>query len=135
MGASQFQFARDDCLSKISLADKDGHNIDRIAFHHSQDFAHGGLFLPKAAVNFAEDSAFANDPGVGVRRRARVRVQCRAVPDQESMPNRKTWSSLEKLGANFRGVKIRSRVCASSCAVVRIVSGNGFDGVDGSCQC
>ena len=73
-GAVQFQFARHDCLSKVSFADKDGYGIYRVAFHHSENFAHGGLFLPKTAVNLAKNSAFTNDTGVGVRRRAGIRI-------------------------------------------------------------
>ena len=82
-GTSEFEFAGDDFPGEISFADEVGNDIDFFGVDQVERFAHGGFFLPKAAVDFAKNAALTDFAGVIEIGRRRVRVLCRAMPDDE----------------------------------------------------
>lgn len=63
-GAGELEFARDDFLGEISLADEVGNDVNFLGVDHVKSFPHRGLFLPKAAMDFAKNVALADFAGV-----------------------------------------------------------------------
>ena len=50
--AGEAEFARDDVLGEVALADEIGDDVDFRGIDHAEDLAHGGFFLPEGAVDF-----------------------------------------------------------------------------------
>src|SRR5438045_5653659 len=82
----QLKFPRDDGLGKITFTDEVGHHADltdRFRIEQEPRITQTWLFLPKRALNFREKFPSADFNGMAQCRRARVRVDRRAMAHDE----------------------------------------------------
>lgn len=82
-GTGEFEFTGNDLLGEIPFADKVGNDVNFLGVDHVEGFAHRRFFLPKTAMDFAEDFAISNFAGVVEIGRRGVGVLGGSVSDDE----------------------------------------------------
>ena len=90
---AETEFARDDRLREVALADEIRHDIHVLAIHAVQHLPQARLLFPKRAMHLAENSAPADFLSEVPSRRARVGIQRRAVSgdDQRAVGFLEHW--------------------------------------------
>ena len=80
--SDKFKFPRDDCLGKVTFANKVWYDVNIIAFDHPENFSKARFFFPKTAVDFRKEPASNDFVRMLKGGRTRVGIQSGAMTYQ-----------------------------------------------------
>ncbi len=111
--SGEFKFSRDDRLGEVTFANKVRHDVDIVAFDHTQDLSKARFFLPKAAIDLREKLATNDFVRMLEGRCARIRIQSGTMTyqDERALP---LVSHGSKLDGPPKFLKWNSRSAASN---------------------